>query len=150
LASGIQPSSQFRKFADEHDVRPANEPRPDYMKNNMGKISIEGIEFFAHHGCFAEERLIGGRFTVDVSFVAETGRAEVSDELSDTVNYQTVYALIKAEMDTPSKLLEHVAHRIADAILKQFPGISSLSVCVSKHNPPIGGKTDKVAFTINV
>ena len=32
----------------------------------MSQISIEGMEFFAYHGCFAEEQIIGTKFLVDL------------------------------------------------------------------------------------
>ena len=31
----------------------------------MGKVELCGMRFFAHHGCFAEEKTIGNYFIVD-------------------------------------------------------------------------------------
>ncbi|MBZ0242030.1 MAG: dihydroneopterin aldolase, partial [Bacteroidales bacterium] len=55
----------------------------------MSVISIEGMEFFAYHGCFAEEQLIGTWFVVDLFMHVDTTAAEQSDKLQDTVNYMT-------------------------------------------------------------
>jgi 7,8-dihydroneopterin aldolase/epimerase/oxygenase len=114
----------------------------------MGLISIEGMEFFAYHGCFEEERIIGGRFIVDLSFETDTTKAERTDDLHETVNYQKVYAVVKKEVEIKSKLLEHLARRIADAIVEKFPAVTGLTVKVSKMNPPVGGKTERVSFTV--
>ena len=114
----------------------------------MSMISIEGMEFWAHHGCFEEEQIIGNRFLVDVHFEADTSLAERSDHLSDTVNYQQVYRIIQQEMEIKSKLLEHVARRIAEAIRKEFPGIGHLEVKVTKMNPPLGGNVGAVSVTL--
>lgn len=115
----------------------------------MGNISIEGMEFFAYHGCFEEERIIGGRFMVEVTLEADTRAAEESDELSQTVNYQSIYELVKKEMNVKAKLLEHLARRIARAVTGCFPEISGLTVKVSKLNPPLGGKVERVSVTVH-
>ena len=65
----------------------------------MGLIQIEGMEFFAYHGCFKEERVIGTRFQVDISLESDTSQAEETDDLKKTLNYQDIYKLIKAEME---------------------------------------------------
>ena len=69
----------------------------------MSVISIEGMEFFAYHGCFKEEAIIGTKFRIDLFLRTDTRKAEVSDELHDTVNYQKVYAYIKEEIDGISR-----------------------------------------------
>jgi len=115
---------------------------------NMGLISISGMEFFAYHGCFAEEQIIGNKFIVDLEFFSNTENAELSDDLSKTVNYQKVYGIVKAEMEIKSKLLEHVARRILDSLYKNFPLIGSTKITVSKLNPPVGGKVDKVSVSL--
>ena len=114
----------------------------------MGLISLSGMEFFAYHGCFAEEQIIGNKFIVDIEFFASTENAEISDELEKTINYQKVYEIVKAEMEIKSKLLEHVARRILNAVNKHFPNISNAIVTVNKMNPPMGGKIDRVGVTL--
>ena len=112
----------------------------------MSTIALEGMDFHAYHGCFAEEQVTGNTFFVDIYFDSDTGNAENSDELSDTVNYSEIYEIIKAEMSIKSKLLEHVGKRIINAIKKRFPQIESIELKVSKMNPPIGGKVDNVSL----
>jgi len=114
----------------------------------MGLISLSGMEFFAYHGCFAEEQIIGNKFIIDLEFFSSTDDAEICDDLSKTVNYQKVYELVKAEMEIKSKLLEHVARRILDAVYKHFPYIGNAKITVSKLNPPIGGKVDRVSVVL--
>jgi dihydroneopterin aldolase len=64
----------------------------------MSLITIEGMEFFAYHGCFKEEQIIGTKFLVDLYIESDTIEAEETDKLSKTINYQTVYLLVKKEM----------------------------------------------------
>lgn len=114
----------------------------------MGRIFAEGMQFFAYHGCFEEEQVIGTHFIVDVVLDTDTTLAETTDELAGTVNYQDVYHLVKTEMAERSKLLEHVARRIADRIKTAYPTITFCRVKVSKLNPPLGGKVDRVSVEL--
>lgn len=112
----------------------------------MSTISIEQMEFYAYHGCFKEEQIIGTRFLVDLHLETDTAKAEKSDALADTVNYQEVYLLVKKEMEIKSKLLEHVGRRILDAIKGQYPQVDKVELKISKMNPPLGGKMKNVSL----
>lgn len=114
----------------------------------MGIIKIEGMDFFAYHGCFAEESIIGTRFEVDLLVELDTSQAEQSDNLHHTVNYMSLYETVKTEMEIRSNLLENVAHRILDSIQRRFPFITRTEVKISKLNPPLGGKIDRVSVVL--
>lgn len=116
----------------------------------MALISIEKMEFYAYHGCFEEERKIGTWFNVDLSLEVDTSKAEKSDNLEDTVNYQSVYQVVKEQMMMPSHLLENVARRILDAIGRQFPAVSYAWIKVKKMNPPLGGVMESVSVEIEM
>jgi len=116
----------------------------------MSVISIEGMEFFAYHGCFKEEQVIGTKFRIDIFMKTDTSKAESTDNLNDTVNYQRVYQVIKDEMTTRSKLLENVARRILNRIKKDFPTVEYARIKIRKLNPPLGGKIDFVAVELEL
>ncbi len=116
----------------------------------MSIISIEGMEFFAYHGCFAEEQIIGTKFSIDLFLEVDTAKAEISDELHDTVNYQSVFMLVKEEMKTKSKLLEHVGRRILDKVKARFPEVMRAKIKIRKLNPPLGGKMDFVSLELEL
>jgi len=118
--------------------------------NVLTRISLNNMQFFAHHGCFEEERIVGTQFSVNLSFDVDTAKAELSDDLSDTVSYLDIYQLVKAEMQTPSNLLEHVAHRILTAISQAFPQVSNLEIELKKLNPPLGGQIESASVKINM
>lgn len=111
-------------------------------------IEIENMEFYAFHGHFREEQVVGNRFLVNVQIEANTEKAQQSDELADTINYVQVYEIIKEQMEIKSKLLENLAERIISAIKNSFPEISSIRLKISKMNPPVGGKMDCVSVTL--
>ncbi|MEW5845496.1 MAG: dihydroneopterin aldolase [Bacteroidota bacterium] len=114
----------------------------------MAIIEIENMEFYAYHGCFKEEQVVGNQFQVSILIEADTQAAQKSDNLNDTINYQIVYNLIKKEMQQKSKLLEHVAERIVSAVHENFSDAKRVWVKVSKLNPPLGGKIEKVSVSL--
>ena len=114
----------------------------------MAFIEIENMEFYAYHGCFAEERAIGTRFRVDLRLEVNTSKAQRSDNIEDTVNYLSVYQSVKHQMEIPSHLLENVADRIANALLEEYKLIGMVCVNLTKLNPPLGGKMYGVSLTI--
>jgi dihydroneopterin aldolase len=116
----------------------------------MATIAINGMRFYAHHGCFEQERAIGTHFTVDLRLSVDTSRAEVSDNIADTVNYLEVYQTVKGEMEKPSNLLEHVARRVGEAVLGKYPDVECVAVDVHKLNPPLGGQMESVSVGIEL
>jgi len=114
----------------------------------MGLIRIEDMEFYAYHGHYREEQIVGNHFLVDVSIETDTDKAGKSDDLRDTLNYQTAYLLVKKEMETTSNLLEHIATRILDALYSELTGINKATVKVSKLNPVMGGRIGRVSVEL--
>jgi len=115
----------------------------------MGLIALNGMEFFAYHGCHEEEQKTGNRFLVDVIFFSPTEKAEATDDLSKTVDYQKVYQVIKTEMSIRSHLIEHITRRIMNALIQNFPSMGGMKVTVSKMNPPLGGNVEKIQFSLS-
>jgi dihydroneopterin aldolase len=52
------------------------------------------MEFFAHHGCFDEERKIGNRFIVNVS-VYDEERFEIVKKAEDYIEFQKEYCCVE-------------------------------------------------------
>lgn len=115
----------------------------------MGIIEIEGMEFYAYHGHYKEEQIVGNRFLLDCIIEADCLPAAKSDDIIDAVNYQTAYKIIKAEMQKKSHLLENIAGRILDSLHENLTGIKKVTIKVSKMNPPMGGKIKKVSVSMS-
>ena len=108
------------------------------MKLDKGYILLSDLRFHAFHGVLPQERLVGGNFVVDLRVGYPLVQAMTSDQVDDTLNYASLYALVEREMQQPSSLLEHVAGRIAQAIAKTFPQALSIDLTLTKQNPPMG------------
>ena len=114
----------------------------------MGKIALEGLEFFAFHGYHIEEQKTGNRYNVDVVVETDFNLASLEDDLTGTVDYTSLYKIVYAEMQQPSKLLEHIANRISIKILAHFLTVEKVEITVSKFNPPIGGICQRAYVTL--
>ena len=116
----------------------------------MSKITIENMEFYAYHGHFEEEQKIGTWFSLDLTMEVDTSKAELTDELEDTVDYSAVYQVVKEQMMIPSKLLEHVGRRILNAVKERFSDVTDAQLKIRKMNPPLGGKMDFVSLELTM
>jgi 7,8-dihydroneopterin aldolase/epimerase/oxygenase len=114
-----------------------------------GRISLEGLEFHAYHGVYAHERSSGNKFEVDIVVDGHLTDAVLQDDLSGTINYETLYALVKDEMEKPSKLLETVGYAIANRVLNTLPEVERVEIKISKFNPPIGGVCKKATVMVS-
>ena len=115
----------------------------------MGLIHIEGMEFYAFHGHFKEEQIVGNKFLIDVTLETEMEKPMESDNLKDAVNYQRAYEIVKQEMQKKSHLLEHIAGRILNALFTEMEGVKKATVKVSKLNPPVGGRVNSVSVVVS-
>ena len=115
----------------------------------MTEIFLEGLEFYAHHGFYAEEQSLGNRFQVDLKIRANVEEAGENDQLDLTVDYVKVYGLIQEQMKIKFKLLETLGQRIIADVRSHFPQITFVEVTISKFNPPISGLCRRVAVTSN-
>ena len=102
------------------------------------------MHFYAHHGFYKEEQVIGGQYKVDVYLTTDFGEAATADDLNKTINYEKVYRIVREVMTEKSKLLEHVAHRILEVLLKDYSQVRHIKVRVAKINPPVKGTVDQV------
>lgn len=111
----------------------------------MGKIAIEGMQFYAYHGYYKEERHLGGSYMVDVVIDSnQIDLAAIDDSLEKTINYEAIYKIVKDQMSSRSKLIEHVAKLIIDDLWLHFKNIKHLKIRVTKNNPPMQGNVEKV------
>ncbi len=102
------------------------------------KIIIDRQRVFAHHGVLPQEREVGAYFYVSATVETGDNPCMLSDQLIDTVSYADMAQCINEKMLHPSQLLEHVAWRIATAMLQRFASVQSVTVRVIKENPPMG------------
>lgn len=106
-------------------------------------ISLKGLRFYAFHGVYPDEKLIGNQFEIDldIEFVPVSGTIT---SISDTVNYSELYSLIKAEMKKPTDLLETFLMQTVEKIHLAHPSVARAEMTITKFHPPMPGFEGKV------
>lgn len=120
------------------------------MRIDDGYIFIKGIKMRAFHGVSPQERLTGNDFSIDVRVGCSMEQAMRTDSLDDTPNYADVYDIVKQEMQVPSKLLEHVAGRIAEHIFNDIRQAQTIDLTITKINPPMGACCDGAGVEVHL
>ncbi|WP_447644786.1 dihydroneopterin aldolase [Nocardioides zeae] len=112
------------------------------------ELAVLGIECWAHHGVFPDERREGQRFVVDLVLGLDTRPAAESDDLHDTVDYGSLTMAVKAAVESdPVDLVETVVQRIADVVLLEHR-VEWVRVTLHKPDAPIPTTFTDVALTI--
>ncbi len=110
----------------------------------MGLIALEGMHFYAYHGFYEEEQVIGNEYVVDIVIDTDFTQAITGDRITKTINYETVFQVVQIEMRTKSKLLEHLAGRILLRLKSTFDALRAVTIRIYKITPVIGGKVERV------
>lgn len=107
------------------------------MRIDEQYILLEDIKVHAFHGVFPEERQIGTDYIVNIKCGVDVDKAIKSDNINDTISYAYIYKVVQEEMAIPSNLIEHVAGRIMNRIIKECKKhLLSIRINIVKTNPP--------------
>lgn len=115
----------------------------------MDKIRLKNIIFYAHHGFYKAEQELGQKFEIDIEVGCDLEPSAQSDDLNKTIDYSKIYNIAKETFEhNKFKLLETVAERMADQILK-LTGIQTVMIRVRKPHVPMNGLLDFVEIEIS-
>lgn len=102
----------------------------------MITIHLDKLRFNSFHGIHEEEKILGNEYIVDCKIDYHEYQ-QVIEHIDDTINYVTVYEIIKKRMAIPTPLLETIAMRIGNEIQETFPEVKCIMVSITKVHPPI-------------
>lgn len=115
----------------------------------MLSIHLHNLHFFAHHGIYDEERILGNHFEVNMTVKHSPKRLPVK-HLSDTVDYISVYEMVKERMSVPTALLETLATDIAQQVLQRFELAESVFISIRKLHPPVSRMEGSVGVSFEL
>ncbi len=101
------------------------------------QVGLEEVRFFAYHGLFPEERILGNWFVLTVK-VSKQGNGLLVNKIEETFDYGQIYTICQEVMAEPVDLLETVAQQIANRLKLSLKGIMRYEVHVWKEQPPLG------------
>jgi 7,8-dihydroneopterin aldolase/epimerase/oxygenase len=105
----------------------------------MALLRVTRLQFLAPHGVYEQERITGNRFEVDLELEYNSEAAASSDSVARSIDYGELAAIVASVMNgRPVNLIETLASRIGEKVLREFPAIDQLTVTVRKLSPEIG------------
>lgn len=115
----------------------------------MLSIHLHNLQFYSFHGVHDEEKILGGKFEVNVTVTYQPASTPIKS-LAETINYVSIYALLKKRMDEPTPLLETIATEVAAEILQQFSLAEEVAISITKLHPPIVAFQGSVGVSYNL
>jgi len=114
----------------------------------MGRVSLKNMVFYGYHGVAEQEKILGGRFEVDLSLDFNMTPAIKSDHLRDTISYEDLYKLVhNVVTDSKYYLLEALAGKIIKEVFLKFSPEKVL-IRIRKPSAPVKGVLDTVEVEI--
>ena len=112
-------------------------------------LSVRQLAIYAHHGVFAEEKLLGQRFLLDIQLRVQAPEALISDDIVRSVSYAHVIEEAKNFFtEQVYNMIETAADRLATHLLQRFSKATSVSVTVHKPSAPIAAQFDSISATV--
>ena len=103
---------------------------------SLDQIALRGLRVFGYHGVLDSERRDGQEFLVDAVIWLDTAGAAASDDLGLTVDYAALADRLAAIVaGPPVRLIETLAHRLAEAAPPSSRSAKSRSPCTSRTRP---------------
>ncbi|MCL2483376.1 MAG: dihydroneopterin aldolase, partial [Propionibacteriaceae bacterium] len=113
----------------------------------LDTMDIVGIEVWAHHGVFAQERQEGQPFRVDVTWWQDMRQASHTDDVAHAIDYAQVADLVvEVVKGSPVDLIETLAYRVQETLLARFP-MDCVQICVHKPQAPLSASVTDVLVT---
>ena len=114
----------------------------------MVHVELKDLRMFTLHGVHMGESLAGNPCQVDLRVSFDEGPAGIT-QISQTIDYEKLYKIIKQRMGENTPLLETLCDDIARRIKEEFPMVSEIILSVYKLQAAIENLNGRVGVTIH-
>jgi len=106
------------------------------MTEDRFTISLKGLRFFADHGIYEEEKLVGNAFGVDIEMhCGAPGGDRIG--IHQTINYAEAFEIVAKAFREREDILENCALKIATRLREHFTLLEEVEISIQKLQPPI-------------
>ncbi len=112
----------------------------------MITIYLHKLIFFSFHGIHDEEKILGNEYEVNLEVTFEE-KWPVT-KINETINYVTIFEVIRQRMNIPTALLETVVQDLVNQVHNIDDRIKTILVSVDKKNPPIANIEGSVGVSL--
>ena len=115
----------------------------------MDRIYIKRLEFFAKHGVFQEENVLGQKFLISAVLHTDIREAGKTDDLTKSIHYGDVSHMMKEYLESHTfALLERAVETLAEKMLLEIPGLQEVELEMEKPWAPIGLHLETVSVAV--
>lgn len=115
----------------------------------MDQIIMKGLRVRGRHGTTTQELTFGQEFEVDLQLDLDLHKACESDKEEDTISKIELIHLVTRIIDGEHcDLPEHLANRIVDAIMKNYPCVKRVEILLQQPQIPIAADFDYVGIRL--
>lgn len=109
------------------------------LKTSLSKLSIINAEYYAYHGVKPEERMLGGKYEVDLELYYDATAAIVNDNVKDALNYEEALFIVSEIMNGEDNyhLVETLCNDILSNLMDKFDQLQVATVRVRKLSAPL-------------
>jgi dihydroneopterin aldolase len=111
------------------------------------RIYLQDIHFYGYHGMYEEEKIVGNTFIVDL-YVDFKPTHSIVQHIHETIDYVTIFEIVKARMAIATPLLETLIGELAQTMLDQFPIITTVFIKITKKQVAIPHLQGNMAVSI--
>jgi dihydroneopterin aldolase len=115
----------------------------------MMQIHLEQLQFYAYHGLYQEERVLGADFIVDIMIDYQPTN-KIVQFIDETIDYSKVYEMIALKMKKPTELLETIATEFCFQLMDKYQSIQLVQFSIKKLHPPIHQFVGNVGVTFQL
>ncbi len=113
----------------------------------MLSVQLYDLDFYAFHGLYEGEAKLGNNFQVNLSVTYDDYNLK-KDDLTNLINYEVLYEIVKKRMAIRSHLLEEVAETIILKIRHKYSMVRDVSISIFKLQAPMENFQGKVGITL--
>lgn len=119
------------------------------MMDARMEIKLEHVILYGYHGLHKGEEVLGGEFEINLSAYFDVKEFPIT-LLENSVDYATLFAIVKQRMLQPAHLLETIAMDIVNEVLGKFSFVDEVKISISKLKPPIVALSGSVGIAYTV
>ncbi len=112
----------------------------------MLTIQLLHLSFYSYHGIYEEEKKLGAEYEVNISISHQEENIPIL-HINETIDYVSVYELIKKHMQQPRQLLETIATTFAEDVFVLFNEAEEVTITIIKKHPPVVAFEGSVAVS---
>lgn len=116
----------------------------------MDHLTIKGLEIFANHGVFPEEKKLGQKFILNLDLTLDLQKAGRSKKLEDAIHYGILAQKVTEEFQKVTfDLIESCAEHLAGTLLEEYAALKSIQVEVIKPWAPVHLPLEAISVCVN-